>query len=244
MRDKKESLNGLTILLLVRIDSDSRYSNLITTLKFLTFHFDVQIILLETDSCPKCASLEASYSISYHFIEDSNAVMHRTKYNNELIKMASTSYVALYDIDIVIDPAQLKSALAQLHQGADLVYPYDGRFIEVDQVYKKEFVKALDIRFLNENVSRFKILFYSSFGGLCCFNKEKYLTLGGENESLFGWCPDDIERYRRMKINDFKISRIAGPLFHLWHERNMNSKPANDLTMVKNQIEYLKSCNN
>jgi hypothetical protein len=243
MNRERVALPDVAILLLVRIDSPSRRENLQIVLDYLSAEFDVELVLLETALLPVCRELANRYQVRYFFDEQRTESLHRTYYNNCLMRLTEKAFVALYDIDILLDPHQITAAVQRLRNGAGLVYPYDGVFLEVDRVYKRLFAQRKDMQLLISNAHRFHAVFYRSFGGVCFLNREAYLSYGGENERLIGWCPDDIERYRRARILSMGVERVPGSLFHLWHTRGVNSGNFNKSVAMANRKEYLRICN-
>ena len=80
----------LTIVLPVRIDCRERLDNLKAVLTWID-KMEYPIILLEADRSPKTNTLiEAFKHIRYHFVEDCQKVFHRTKYINDLLRMAKS----------------------------------------------------------------------------------------------------------------------------------------------------------
>ena len=81
-----------------------------------------------------------------------------------------------------------------------------------------------------------------SVGGAFFVNKECYQDIGGENEHFIGWGPEDIERVKRCEILGYPVFRTKGPLFHLYHPRNINSYYGSDELELKNRQEFLRIC--
>ena len=81
-----------------------------------------------------------------------------------------------------------------------------------------------------------------SVGGAFLVNKYMYLNAGGGNENFYGWGPEDLERFRRIKILGLPVYRATGCLFHLHHPRNENSGFATPELEVSNRKEFLKIC--
>lgn len=61
-------------------------------------------------------------------------------------------------------------------------------------------------------------------GGGFFAQKESYIEAGMENEKFYGWGREDGERINRWKKLGYRYERINGPLFHLTHERGVNSR--------------------
>jgi predicted glycosyltransferase involved in capsule biosynthesis len=54
-------------------------------------------------------------------------------------------------------------------------------------------------------------------------NRELYIKSGLENTNFYGWGLEDGERYYRWGILGYEIKRANGPMFHLSHDRGLNS---------------------
>jgi tryptophanyl-tRNA synthetase len=63
------------------------------------------------------------------------------------------------------------------------------------------------------------------------FNKERYLTIGGENENMVSWAPEDVERYWRASMFGLSIERTPGTLYHIDHFRGNNSNGRSEDSM-------------
>ena len=68
------------------------------------------------------------------------------------------------------------------------------------------------------------------------------MEAGGENETFYGWGLEDLERIRRMFILGLPVTRVDGPLFHLFHPRNKNSHYKDEEAEIKSRQEFLKVC--
>lgn len=91
------SLDTLTFLLPVRIDSPERLANLMATVRFHSERTDAEFIVLEADDTPKASEVTGfGARIRYEFVEDRNPVFHHTRYNNMLLSMAGTPYAAIW----------------------------------------------------------------------------------------------------------------------------------------------------
>jgi len=221
---KRINLNKLSILIPVRIDSEERLENLRLVTSYLALNFNCEIIVLEADRSPKVDKNDLPREIIYHFIRDEKESFHHTRYNNRLLSMSTKPYIAFYDTDVVLTIQQIADAYYSLESDtADVVYPYDGVFVAVDSLLKKMFGKAMDINFLVRNERKLTIATKRSVGGCVLMDKRKYLEAGGDNENFSSWGPEDLERWKRMKVLGYRISRIPGSIFHLPHPRNADS---------------------
>ncbi len=164
-------------------------------------------------------------SIQYTFIEDSDPILHRTYYINKMVKTATTPFIAVWDADIIISPLQVKIASEWLQSGeADIVYPYDRFALDTTSIIRRLFLENLSIIILEQNFMKMKeINAPNPVGGAFFANRMKYINSGLENEDFYGWGMEDGERFFRWKKLGYKIKRVPGPLYHLSHNRGINS---------------------
>lgn len=234
-------LEDLTFLIPIRIDSLERVSNLVTLLKVQNRDFKASIIVQEADKIQRFTPKDFE-DFEYHFVYDEDPVYFRTKYINQMIRMSRTKYVAIWDADVIIPSIQILKALDSLRSGtAILAYPYDGRLYSLNVRDSYLFRESLNQDFLSacllKNDSHF---IYYSPGGAFMVNKDTYMNAGGENEAIYGWGPDDIERKKRMEVLGLPIYRSEGPLFHLWHPRF--GFFANEEVKVNSLKAFLHTC--
>lgn len=230
----------LSIVIPLRIESHERLSNLQTVVGFLLQHTESTILLLEADIESHISNLFNSDRVSIFFRKDLDPIFHRTKYINELLNLTQTPFVGVWDTDVIPTLHGIRQALNTLQQGYAMCLPYDGKFI---------FLSAQDSNLLREgmNIAVNELhdgihLGRPSVGGAYMVNKDLYLGVGGENETFYGWGPEDIERVKRMEILGYEVKRAEGPLYHLHHPRGINSTLGEDERAVQNLDEFTKIC--
>jgi hypothetical protein len=236
----RQNLHNVTFVIPVRIDSEERRANLETLLNVFTRDFHTYIIVLEAGK-NQCFNVESN-NLTYHFVYDESPVFHRTKYINQLFRLATTPIVAVWDTDAIAIPAQVLDAAEQITQNkAVMAFPYDGRFYGTNQVLSNLFRQTLRYDVFTQNVALMDLMHgYYSCGGAFLVNKEKYLEAGGENENFYGWGPEDAERVRRMEIFKLPVYYAQGLLFHLWHPRKGWFDSLE--TEKQNRKEFIKTC--
>lgn len=221
---KRKKLKDVSFLIPIKIDSPDRMKNICASTSFLYKNFDTTIIVMEVDQTQKINPADLPSGVKYFFKKTNNPRLFRTQVNNEMIKMASSKFIALYDADVIIPIKQINKAVNILRKGEyKAVSPYDGKFLNIDILIKEMFIKIMDEVFLEMNRSKFSISAKRSFGGCIFLNKSYYMEAGMENENLTSWGPDDIERVKRMQILGNKTVRLPGCLYHLHHERKVDS---------------------
>lgn len=240
----KINLKDNTFVIPLRVDSPERVSNLNTVLALLLIDFETNIIILEADSTTRYTLPTWATNVSYHFIHDDNAIFHRTKYINLLLKLSTTKYIGIWDTDVIVLPSQIYESVCHLRkQLAIMVFPYSGKFYSLNYSLSEIFRQNLCYGFMQRIELSLPLQYgYHSVGGAFLVNKEKYLYAGGENENIYGWGPEDMERVKRLETLDFNVIRIPGSLFHLWHPIFVNSRPANMEISRKNRKEFIQTC--
>lgn len=234
----------LTIVIPIRIDSKERKENLDIVLYYLLNTTNVAIITLEADTEQRYYYKQENNRLTHIFVKDYNPIFHRTRYLNKLLNLAKTNIIGIWDTDVILHPNQIQLAVNAVNNGVSLCYPYDGHFLFLSPSQSEDVKKDI-ISFLEKKYFDTKDLFSlgrPSVGGAFIVNKERYLKRGGENENFYGWGPEDYERFKRMEILEEPISRIEGPLFHLHHQRGINSTCDGAKRNKHNLRELIKIC--
>jgi len=236
-------LKDVSFLILVKIDSVDRLENIKAVIQYLTTWFDTNILLLETDETSKLDKCLFPPEVQYTFVKIDNPRLNRPKYNNQLINMATTPYISIYDADIIFPLHQIVQAVEVLRKGTHaMVSPYDGNFAGVDMLLKAMFLKLPDPALFEANRKKISTGTHRSFGGAILMNREVYKQCGMENENLYLWGPDDIERVKRMDILGYPTKRIPGNLYHLHHGRGVDSVYCTIEDRCQMLGEYLNIC--
>ena len=239
----KINMQDVSIIIPLRVDSQIRLTNIHTTLNYLIRNTNAHIFVLEADAVQKGAAL-SQLDISYRFIKDGAPVFHFTRYLNEMIKACKTPYIAVWDVDVIAPMSPIQRALEKIRTKEALVsWPYDGVCYHVPQELGREFETTGNIETLTSCKKDLRPMFGGlNVGGLFLADREKYMEIGMENERIYGWGPEDIERLKRITILGLPVYRVRGELYHLWHPRGinfLNADPERDRMCFK---EYLKVC--
>jgi hypothetical protein len=220
---KKIDLSKFTFTIPVFMDHHDRKQNLELSVCLLQRFFETKIIIGE-QGAKKFKYME-QYT-NYHYF-DNMAVFHRTKMLNEMCRMADTPYVVNYDCDVILPPMQMYMALKALENGADMVYPYDGRFARVPRVqWFHKIEEFLDIGIIGDTIlfgKNQKPMPVSSVGGCVIVNVKSFIDSGMENEHMVSYAPEDCERWDRWHKLEYKVERIKGTLYHIDHFIGINS---------------------
>jgi hypothetical protein len=117
---------------------------------------------------------------------------------------------------------QLIESVYKLSQGADMVYPYDGRFARVPRKNNFRLLETgLDIGVLQGDYARMNL--YESVGGSIFYRKESFIEGGMENENFIAHAPEDAERFDRFNKLGLRVERVVGRIYHLDHYVGQNS---------------------
>ncbi|WP_142683048.1 galactosyltransferase-related protein [Chitinophaga polysaccharea] len=238
---EKYDLTDVTFLMLARIDSPDRTENISITTNFLHKHFKTNILLLEADTISALADLPLPPNVKKLFIYDDDIYLHRAKHHNYMIHKADTGIIAIYDVDVIINPPQVVEAVNSIRIGqCSIAYPYDGRVVSIwDADLKKRFHSKLDARMFKPSVSADTS---KAYGGAVFIDRSIFIKCGMENEMIYKWGPDDIERAKRMEILGYSNHRVEGPLYHLFHRRVHNSSYTSSDDYEALMKEYIRIC--
>lgn len=235
----KTDLSNCTFLIPIRIESDDRLRNIITSICYILGNFNTNIIIKEIDS----ESIFSNYALPQikefldddtsgltHIFENSDDfTFHRMRCLNEMLTLANTKVVVNYDCDVLLPKeSYTESVNLILNSEADVVYPYGKGVYQVKVLANDDIVSD----FLNDDFD-FKILERKSFQeqsdfGFCqFFNKQSYIDGGMENENFLAYGPEDKERHYRFEKMGYNVHRLNSKIYHLEHSRSHNSSPNN-----------------
>jgi predicted glycosyltransferase involved in capsule biosynthesis len=223
---EKIDIKDTTFLIPVRVDSVIRLENILLVIRFLLSHFDTNITILEADRYNNqlLDNLLPS-AVSHTFVEDRDPVFHRTKYINHMVKTCNTPYLAVWDADVLVSPKQITTSLSLLRgQQTDFIYPYEKDFLDMTPILRELYIQTQNLEILKQHTGKMtRMNLTDSVGGAFLAAKKAYVKTGIENEFFYGWGPEDRDRTNRWKILGYSYKRVTGPLFHLTHERGINS---------------------
>ncbi len=221
------NLMDVDFVIPVRIDSIVRLENLLTTVGYLTSHFQTNIYVLEATAFNNHV-LEKTLpnSVAYYFTEDFDPIFHRTKYINVLKNKGISQYLAIWDADVIIDVRQITDAVNLLRNATtDVAFPYDGHFYDTTEIVRSVYLETSDFTVLSSNIAKMSMLYGTNMnGGAVIIKRNKFEAAGAEDESFYGWGPEDWNRVEKWKKFGYTIKRADGPLFHLTHPRDQNGR--------------------
>ena len=242
-------LSEATFIIPIRIESQDRLRNVITTTAFLIDNFDTNIFIKEVDSesifirdvVPVLKDFfDVDTHITHIFEKSDEPLFHRQKVLNEMIVEAKTEIVVNYDCDVLLPLDSYHEAYQSiLHHTHDIIYPYEEGIYQyqvraTDEIVS-EFLQTGNYDILNKHSN----LHTSDFGWVQFFNRQVYIDGGMENENFKAYAPEDKERFYRFTTLDYNVGRIAGYVYHLEHARGENSW-FNNPHMISNMQEWEK----
>ena len=132
-------LSNATFIIPIRIESQDRLRNVITTTAFLLENFKTNIIIkevdaesvFERDALPILKQItSAEINVKHIFEHSEEPLFHRQRVLNEMIMEADTEIVVNYDCDAILPIESYEQAYSMImDREADVVYPYgSGRF--------------------------------------------------------------------------------------------------------------------
>ena len=229
-------LSNTTFIIPIKIDSKDRLRNYNIIIEYLTKEFDTNIMVCESDQVSHEELLKITDNIKYFFVKNDTHIFHRTHILNYMTKMCETDIVCNYDTDVLFPVKQYTDALELIKKGNTIVFPYGGKFLNVHE----EFFPLLKSKKFNDiDESKLELAHPQSLGGAFFFDKEKYGSIGWENENFVSWGFEDNERINRLVKLGHTWSRTEGPLYHLNHSRTLNSAP-NHPFYTQNMKEFNK----
>ena len=228
----KIDLIDATFIIPIRIESEDRLRNVITSVAFLLNNFNTNIIIKGVDktsvfkerALPQLESFFEDVKVKHVFEESDEPLFHRQKVLNEMIMEADTEIVVNYDCDVILPLESYVTAYMGIKEKIyDVVYPYGNgmyqRQVNAEDKIVSAFLDSNDYSALdavsNEHTS--------DFGWAQFFRRSVYIDGGMENENFRAYAPEDKERYYRFTTLGYKVGRINSVVYHLEHARGENS---------------------
>jgi hypothetical protein len=233
-KGKKLSMEDFTFIIPVKYDHPDRKQNL-----------DLCVTILKKDILCEIIIGEIGNTFDYwasqcRYVQFDYKDFHRTRMLNAMAKISTTPFIVIYDSDICLPPLQLYIMAHKLRSNADMVFPFTGEAAKMRRSdWFNKFNRHLDCGIVRN--ARFwgregKDPGFLAVGHAAGINKRSFFNAGGENENFISWGPEDIERYKRFKLLDYKIERVAGAMYHMNHWKGPDSSTKNPF-FIKNCAE-------
>ena len=233
----KHDLKDTTFIIPVRIESEDRLRNVITTCCFLLETFHTTVIVKEVDTksvfeeeaYPQIAEYVEGFTnnLLHVFEQSDDPVFYRMRYLNEMLAVCTTEVVANYDCDVLLPPSSYLRAKEMIVNGpCDMVYPYGlgtwQKQVHADDELVSEFLSNdCDFSILEKKSNDYD----AQYGHVQFIKKQTYMDAGMENENFRGSSPEDKERFHRFTTLGYNVGRIRDWVYHLEHSRGQNSWP-------------------
>ena len=242
---KRFDLKKCTFIIPLRIETEDRMRNIITTLIYLTRLFDTNIIVKEVDKesiylrevqplLEQALEPEMLSCINHIFEKNDEFTFHRTKILNDMLWMVDTPVVVNYDSDIILPVETYIYATNMISKGwvhpdaeggepVKIVYPYGfGNYQFQCHVGDNEVTNFINSGFNFEYFNGHMRQWDAKYGFCQFVDTEEYKKLGGENENFIAYGYEDDERYFRFNLLS-SVARINDYVYHLEHGRTKNS---------------------
>ena len=242
---RRFDLTKTTFIIPLRIETDDRMRNIITTLIYLSRNFDTKIIVKEVDKesvyerevlplLEQALEPDMLNCITHIFEESDEFTFHRTKILNDMLWMVDTPVVANYDSDIILPLESYINATNMIAKGwvhpdaeggqpVKIIYPYGfGDYQFQCHVGDNEVTNFINSGFNFEYFNGHTRQWDAKYGFCQFFDTEEYKKLGGENENFIAYGYEDDERHFRFNLLS-SVGRIHEYVYHLEHGRTKNS---------------------
>jgi hypothetical protein len=235
LKDNKIFLNDFAFVLITKIDSEQRLSNLKANVKHLNNFFENKIMIYELDNNSK---INFDGNFEKILLKPKGNSFDRNYAANEIYKTIDFKYILNIETDVIFDPLGIKDCYDNLiEMDLTLAMPFNGLAIWLNEKSANEYIKNQKLPEIWKNV--FNISNFADkynldsctlelldkarpkHPGFCyLINLTKFKAIGGENENFKRHGYDDVERiYRVLKFGN-SIYWSDYFAYHLWHPRN------------------------
>lgn len=134
---------------------------------------------------------------------------------NHGAREATGQLLVVADADTTVNPSTLAAALDVARSGGwALAERYCALTLEQSQVELglDELVEHPDPEWLGVR---------KSWAGFLAIDRATFLDLGGYDERIWGWGPDDVAIAAKLETLLAPPTWVPGTVFHMWHERDL-----------------------
>lgn len=222
----------LAFLIPIRIETEDRLKNIISSVSYLLKHIPAKVIVKEVSdrptfqfrALPEIKKYASTENLIFLHEESDDPLFCKSKVLNDLIIASGTKVVANYDADCILPISSYHQAYDVINDNqADVVYPYGCGIYQWKANYNmqiyEEFINQLDTSVLDKH----KTLSNSTIGWTQFVNRQKYIDSYMMNENFVSWGCEDDEFYFRMSLLGNRTARIDNYVYHLEHSRTHNS---------------------
>lgn len=214
-------LNELTFILPIGIETQDRLRNFLFTSSYLIkicpnakfiFHEMGDISHIDDINHPTLTKM-------FTRTPKVEKIFYKTWCINRALEQVDTKAVCIYDVDVLIPLKSIEeSCKCILNDEYDMVLPYTyGPYQKMIMDYTECENFKSDLNFDCFKNVRKNTSFY---GHVQFFNTKSYCTLGGENEDIIGWGPEDQEKLYKMQFFGGRVKYLDDSyVWHIEHER-------------------------
>lgn len=227
------SIENLTFIIPIRVDTEDRIYNCETILRFIEKRFPLsEVILIEQDDFSKTDSLVKRFSQVRKIFTKNEGRFSKTRAMNLGITLASRPYICVYDTDVLIHPDAIFHALKILEAGIiRIVIPFNLIFADVSGNLRAEISRTLDletygkISSLNAMPRHEDLKVRVLNGGIMLACREIVALEGGYNKKMISYGWEDTEFFKRLnKLGYYSVMLSDYNLIHLDHRRGPDSR--------------------
>jgi len=172
-------------------------------------------------------------------------IFYKTWCINRALEKVKTKVVCIYDVDVLIPLKSIENSYKEIMENDfDMVLPYTyGLYQKMILNYNeceifKNTLNFDDFKNIKQNLSY--------YGHVQFFNTKTYCNLGGENEDIIGWGPEDQEKLYKMQVFGNKVKYLDNSfVWHIEHERiNPNVEQTENYKKNMNVFYTIKNMTN
>lgn len=168
-------------------------------------------------------------------ISDTSEFNYKTLLINNAILSCENDYICVCDTDVLIPKTSFLESFEALKLGYEYIYPNQVKMFNIPKQILRYKIENIDF---NEN---YDILWNNSVGGIYFVNKQSFMKIGGENETMLGWGYEDFERNERARRFLLKIYRANFNIWHIEHERKTENSHEGSFAEINKKI-YRNVC--
>lgn len=227
------TMNDLTFIIPIRVDSEDRLNNCHAILRFLTSSFpDSEILLIEQDETSKTDQIVSDFpSVKKLFVFNAGRFSKSNAINLGILS-AKRDFICMYDTDVLIHPEAMSKAVSILRRRISrVVIPFNLICVDVSGASKAMLASSLDI----ERYGRIMNLLHLPTngdltarivnGGIMVADREVLLLEGGYNKKMISYGWEDTEFLKRFdKLGYYSLLLSDYNLVHLDHKRGTDSQ--------------------
>ena len=211
---------GITVLVVVRNRADQRFDNLMKSLAAQDLdraRFEVLVLDFGSDPAPAghLRRACAHYDFRYEREEDT-AEWHQGRAQNAALRRVRTSAVLICDVDLMLAPNYLSTAVGLLEQ--DLLGAVVAPMLDLPELPGLDYDAQPFAQLLDRTGKRFGWDFHPAIIAL----RVRILKLiGGVDEEYQLWGGIDVDLYHRLRALGLNRHNVAGTTayVHQWHPK-------------------------